>query len=145
MHIKRLHSRVFLHTDGLQSHKPWLLNSTRVGPRPCLHLVTSGPRPDERLRGITASPPWLLDLALLTYLWGAKVCFISVCVFSNSVPAPAGITQTQEDYMSPRGRYICKSVDNELLLCHCCADGFFFFFFYVPVNPCHLRSSWYFT
>lgn len=126
-------------TQMVCSPKPRLLRCRRVGPRPRLHPVTSGPRPDDRPRGTSAPPPWLLDLALLTYVSvrSRGLLHFQLCVFSNSVPAPAGLAQTQEDYMSSGGWYIGKCVDNGLLM------GFFFF--YIPVNLCNHRSSWNFT
>lgn len=94
-----------------------------------LHPGTSGPRLEQRWREISASPPMAATFGSADVsVRGRGLFHFRLCVFPNSVPAPAGITQTQEDHMSPGGQYICKSVDNSPVTA-ALIDFLFVFFF----------------
>lgn len=87
--------------------------------------------------GVTVSPPGPLELALLTYQWGAEGCFF----YFHLCDSPT-VYQLQQEAPRPKRMTCPQEVGTSvnlwtmgLLLC----DGVVLT---KPVNPCHLRSSW---
>lgn len=132
------HSSASLRADGLQSHKPQLQAYRPTAPfAPCHQCTEAGQ--SHRASSTAAAGAGIADISVRS----RGLFHFHLCLLSNSVPAPAGIAQTQEGHMSSGGRYICKCVDTSPLLCHrvtAALTGCFFLLFFL--HPSKSLSSW---